>query len=54
MAKYLAYQIILQKLKYNTVITRFPKYKEDIDRVLDDMGWMIDDNGGCVGKKVSE
>ena len=39
MAKYLAYQIILQKLKYNTVIARFPKYKEDIDRVLDDMGW---------------
>ena len=24
MAEYLAYQIILQKLKYNTVITRFP------------------------------
>lgn len=54
MAKYLAYQIILQKLKYNTVITRFPKYKEDIDRVLDAMGWMIDDDGNCVGKKVSE
>nr|DAE69874.1 MAG TPA: hypothetical protein [Caudoviricetes sp.] len=54
MAKYLAYQIILQKLKYNIVITRFPKYKEDIDKVLDDMGWMIDDNGDCVGKKVSE
>ena len=54
MAKYLAYQIILQKLKYNTVIARFPKYKEDIDKVLDDMGWMIDGNGDCVGKKVSE
>lgn len=54
MAKYLAYQIILQKLKYNTVITRFPQYKEDIDRVLDGMGWLIDDNGDCVGKKVAE
>lgn len=54
MAKYLAYQIILQKLKYNTVTIRFPKYKEDIDKVLDGMGWMIDDNGDCVGKKVSE
>lgn len=54
MAKYLAYQIILQKLKYNKVITRFPKYKEDIDKVLDGMGWMIDDNGDCVGKKVTE
>lgn len=54
MARYLAYQIILQKLKYNTVITRFPKYKNDIDKVLGGMGWMIDDNGDCVGKKVSE
>ena len=50
MAKYLAYQIILQKLKYNAVITRFPKYKDDIDKVLGDMGWMIADNGDCVGK----
>lgn len=54
MAKYLAYQIILQKIKYNTVITSFPKYKENIDKVLDGMGWMIDDNGDCVGEKVSE
>ena len=54
MDKYLAFQIILQKLKYNTVIKRFPKYKEDIDKVIDDMCWMIDDNGDCVGKKVSE
>lgn len=52
MAKYLAYQIILQKLKYNTVIARFPKYKEDIDKVLDDMGWLIAGNGDCVGKKT--
>lgn len=54
MAKYLAYQIILQKLMYNNVITRFPKYKEGIDKVLDSMGWTIDDNGDCVGKKVNE
>ena len=53
MAKYLAYQIILQKLKYNTVITRFPKYKEDIDKVLDGMGCMIDDKGDCVGKNTN-
>lgn len=51
MAKYLAYQIILKKLKYDAVITKFPKYKEGIDKVLDDMGWTIDDNGNCVGKK---
>lgn len=53
MAKYLAYQIILQKLEYNTVITRFPKYKEGIDKMLDDMGWMIADTGDCVGKKTN-
>lgn len=53
MAKYLAYQIILQKLKYNNVIKRFSKYKEDIDKVLDDMGWMIDENGNCVGKQTN-
>ncbi|MFG6272276.1 hypothetical protein ACG98G_01435 [Megasphaera hexanoica] len=53
MAKYLAYQIILQKLKYNNVIKRFPKYKGDIDKVLDDMGWMIDENGDCVGKQTN-
>lgn len=51
MAKYLAYQIILQKLKYDAVITKFPKYKEDIDKVLGDMGWTIDNNGNCVGEK---
>ena len=54
MAKYLAYQIILHKLMYNNVITRFPKYKEDIDKVLDGMGWMIDETGNCVGKKENE
>lgn len=51
MAKYLAYQIILKKLMYNTVITRFPKYKDDIDKILDGMGWMIDTEGNCVGKE---
>ena len=54
MAKYLAYQIILQKLMYNNVISRFPKYKDDINKVLDSMGWMIDEDGNCVGKKVTE
>lgn len=53
MAKYLAYQIILQKLMYNNVITRFPKYKESIDKVLDSMSWMIDENGNCVGKQTN-
>ena len=51
MAKYLAYQIILHKLMYNKVIAKSPKYKEVIDKVLDDMGWMIDTEGNCVGNK---
>lgn len=51
MAKYLAYQIILHKLMYNNIIVRSPKYKDGIDKVLDDMGWMIDTEGNCVGKK---
>ena len=51
MAKYLAYQIILHKLMYNNIIARFHKYKDDIDKVLDDMWWMIDTEGNCVGKK---
>ena len=49
MAKYLAYQIILHKLMYNNIIARFHKYKDDIDKVLDDMGWMIDTEGNCRG-----
>lgn len=53
MAKYLAYQIILHKLEYNTVITKLPKYKEGIDKVLADMGWMIDENGNCVGNQTN-
>lgn len=53
MAKYLSYQIILQKLKYNDVIKRFSKYKEQIDSIIDSMGWMIDENGNCVGKQTN-
>lgn len=41
----------LHKLMYNNIIARFPKYKGDIDKGLDDMGWMIDTEGNCVGKK---
>lgn len=53
MAKYLAYQIILQKLKYNFVITQYPKHKGAIDKILNDRGWVIDENGNCVGKQTN-
>lgn len=41
----------LHKLMYNNIIARYHKYKEDIDKVLDDIGLMIDTEGNCVGKK---
>ena len=50
MARYLAYQIILQKLQYNTIVAKSPKQKDGIDKVLDDMGWKIDSDGKCVAK----
>lgn len=34
MAKYLASQIHLGKLDYNTVINTYPAYKEEIDKYL--------------------
>lgn len=54
MAKYLAYQIILKKLMYNTVTSRYPKYKESIDNILTTMGWMIDADGNCVERMIKE
>lgn len=51
MARYLAYQIILQVLKYDDVIKKHEKHKETIDRIIDDMGWKIDAAGNCIGKK---
>lgn len=50
MATYLAYQIIMQKMQYNTIVAKFPAQKEGIDKVLDDMGWKIDSDGKCVAK----
>lgn len=34
MAKYLARQIKIGKLNYNEVITKYPEFKEDIDKIL--------------------
>lgn len=34
MARYLAYQIKLGKIKYDTVISKFPQYKDKIDSIL--------------------
>ena len=40
MARYLAFQIILGKLTYNEVISRFPKYKDRIDTILKERGYV--------------
>lgn len=40
MARYLAFQVILGKLTYNEVITRFPKYKDKIDAILKERGYV--------------
>lgn len=53
MAKYLAYQIEMGNVKYAAIVVKFPQYKEAIDSVLSDMGWMINDKGDCVAKEVS-
>jgi hypothetical protein len=39
-ARYLAFQIILGKLKYGEVVSRFPKYKNRIDTILKERGYV--------------
>lgn len=34
MAKYLAMRIKAGKLDYDTVVTKYPQYKDEIDRIL--------------------
>lgn len=52
MAKYLASRIIAGALLYADVMeTKWgKKYKADIDKTIDERGYMIDDNGTCVPK----
>ena len=38
LAKYMATQIKYGKLDYNKVVTKFPQYQEDIDKVLESEG----------------
>ena len=50
MGKFWAYQIIMGKYKYAAIVAKFPSYKEIIDTVISDKGWMIDSSGDCVAK----
>ena len=45
MAAYLAKRIKLGKLNYNTVVARYPEYKEDIDLILVTDGYTINPDG---------
>lgn len=48
MGTFIAYQIILQKLRYDKMIKKFPKQKDTIDRIIKEYGWKINKNGDCV------
>ena len=45
MAGYLAMRIIDRALNYTTVITRYPTYQADIDKILTNEGYAIDESG---------
>lgn len=38
MVEYIVGQIILEKLKYEDVIEKYPQYKEQIDKLLNEKG----------------
>lgn len=40
MAAYLARQILNGKLDYNAVIAKYPQFKDEIDRILKEWGWI--------------
>ena len=39
MAKYLAQRIFQGKLNYDEVVAKYPQFKDDIDRYLEEWGW---------------
>lgn len=48
MGTFIAYQIILQKLRYDKMIKKYPKYKDMIDDIIKKYGWKINKKGDCV------
>lgn len=45
MAGYLAIRIEKGKLNYNTVVKKYPQFKEDIDFILASDGYTVNTNG---------
>ena len=47
MEKFWAIQIMLGKVKYNTVIKDYPDMKEKIDEYIDKRGYCVSEDGMC-------
>lgn len=45
MAAYFALRLENSKLNYNTVVQKFPQFKEDIDLILLADGYVVNDDG---------
>jgi hypothetical protein len=45
MAAYFALRLENRKLNYNTVVQKFPQFKEDIDLILLADGYVVNDDG---------
>ena len=45
MAAYFALRLGNRKLNYNTVVQKFPQFKEDIDLILLADGYVVNDDG---------
>jgi len=48
MAKYFAMRIEMGALDYNTVVARYPQYKEGIDEILAADGYTVTENGQVI------
>lgn len=45
MAAYFALRLEKGKMNYNTVVAKYPQYKEDIDLILTADGYTVNDDG---------
>ena len=45
MAAYLAMRLEKRKLNYNTVVQKYPQFKEDIDLILAADGYVVNPDG---------
>lgn len=48
MVNYLVMRLEMGKMNYNTVIAKYPQYKEEIDEALDADGYIVLPDGRVV------